>query len=123
MFQKPLQRGGVQQIHRHELPSIEDRPVVEHAGQSLGLFQGVYRDENAGRLQFFTGFAHQIHALVDVGTLRTVIDGQLLVFDGLYLGVLHEAGLGHVKGEGQKPVAVRGGIHRFKSILFREGLV
>ena len=43
-------------------------------------------------------------------------------FTGMPFGVLHKPGLCSVKGEGQQPVAIWSGIHRFNPILLCEGL-
>lgn len=69
LFQKPLQSGGVQQIHRHELSLIKYRPVVECTRQGFGFFQSIHQNEGIRRPHLLAGLAYQFHTLMDIGTL------------------------------------------------------
>lgn len=92
-FQDPFQGRGIQQIHRFEFSLVEDAPVIEYAGQLLGLAERIHLDEIRRDTVRFAVLSYHFQIAGDKGALHIVIDGQRLIFDTLFFALCANCGV------------------------------
>ena len=123
LFQDPFQGRGVQQIHRFESSLVEDAPVIEYAGQLLGLAERIHLDEIRRDTVRFAVLSYHFQIAGDKGALHIVIDGQRLTFDTLFFRIVRELRSGSVERKRQQLVAVVGRIDDLEAELPGKRLV
>ena len=118
-----FQHWAVQLIHRSKLSVAENSPVVEHAGERLGLCQRLHMNELRRNAVRRAEGPQLFNALGDEGTLVVVVNHRFLPVDGLLLRVGREAGHPAVKAQRQQLVAVLCPIYRRKAVFLGEVLI